>query len=75
MSHKVVIAPEAEADIESAYLHIYERAPETAKRWRRRLLEAIETLEYSPERHEIAPEARDADRDLRHTFFGVYRVL
>lgn len=75
MKHKVVVSPQAETDIESAYLHIRGRAPETAKRWRHRLLKTILTLEYLPERHEIAPEAKDVGRDLRHAFFGVYRIL
>ena len=75
MKTKVVISAQAEVDIENAYLYIRQDAPETAARWRRRLLSAICTLDHFPLRYEIAPEARDAGIELRHMLFGAYRVL
>jgi mRNA-degrading endonuclease RelE of RelBE toxin-antitoxin system len=35
----------------------------------------LRSLENFPDRHEIVYRASDVGRDVRHTFFGVYRVL
>jgi plasmid stabilization system protein ParE len=75
MSHKVLLTSEAKQDIEAAYLYIRADAPETARRWRLRLLELIKTLASFPERHEIAAEARDAGIELRQMLFGNCRIL
>jgi toxin ParE1/3/4 len=39
------------------------------------LLTAIDTLEYYPERHSLAPESEVAATEVRQMLFGVYRVL
>lgn len=58
MRRKVLLTPQAKQDIEAAYLYIRADAPDTARRWRMRLLDLIRTLLVFPERHEIAAEAR-----------------
>ena len=75
MGHRVLLTPQVKQDIESAYLYIRADAPETAGRWRIRLLEQIRTLSKFPGRHEIAVEARDAGVALRQMLYGNYRIL
>src|SRR5215210_3553903 len=75
MSLKVLLSPQVKQDIEAAYLHIRADAPETARRWRIRLLELIRTLSNFPELHEIATEARDVGVELRQMLYGNYRIL
>ena len=75
MKAKVQLTPEVKRDIEAAYLYIRADAPETARRWRLRLRELIRTLSVFPERHEIAPEARDTAVELRQMLYGNYRIL
>ena len=62
-------------DINAAYLYIRADAPETARRWRIRLRQLIRTLSTFSERHEIAPEAREAGVELRQMLYGNYRIL
>jgi toxin ParE1/3/4 len=75
MRTKVLLTPQVKQDIEAAYLHIRADAPETARRWRMRLLELIRTLSPFPERHEIAAEAREVGVELRQMLYGNYRIL
>lgn len=75
MSRRVLLTSEAKQDIEAAYLYIRADVPETAQRWRLRLLDLIKTLASFPEPHEVAAEARDAGVELRQMLFGNYRIL
>mgnify|MGYP001399066177 CR=1 FL=1 len=75
MSHKVRLTQETYDQIAGISDHIAQDSPRNARRWRLALLERLRTLRHFPERHEIAYPATAVGRDVRHTFFGAYRVL
>src|SRR5262245_27005229 len=83
MSFKVVLRPQAEADLESIYHHVEKDSPARAIKYIRRLRERCDSLRYLPERgrprDDILPglrirlssEARHRISDRRHP--GAYR--
>lgn len=79
MSYQVYIQPNAEEEIEEAYLWIAERAPKTATRWFNKLADEIASLANFPERCAYAPENDVFDQAIRHLLFGrkgrTYRIL
>ncbi len=75
MSHRVRITHEADGQISAIKNYIAEDFPESARRWRIGLRDRLRSLKDFPERHEIAFPASQVDRDVRHTFFGTYRIL
>jgi toxin ParE1/3/4 len=75
MTHKVRLTSETYDEIARISDHIAEDSPANARQWRLALLERLRSLRYFPERHEIAYPATAVGRDIRHTFFGTYRVL
>lgn len=75
MVRKVLITPEAEADLRSIGDFIAQDAPERARRFVARLRTAISTLRIFPERHAKAPEAELVGANLRQMTYGMYRVL
>lgn len=75
MKYRVRVTREAESHIASIERYIAEDSPENARRWRVRLYERLRTLRDFPERHEVAFRASEVGHDVRHTFFGVYRIL
>lgn len=75
MKHKVELSRRAQHDIADAYAYIRADAPGRAERWRLRLLDAIDTLEQSPLRNSLAPEAETAGIQVRQMLFGAYRIL
>ena len=50
MIYRVIIQPNAEAELEAAYLYRYERAPQEAARWFAGFVEAINSLAQFPAR-------------------------
>ncbi len=61
--YKVIVSPEAEAGIISAFGYIFERSAQSARRWLRDIYLRIDTLESVPgrcaparERLKILPE-------------------
>jgi plasmid stabilization system protein ParE len=75
MTHKVRITSETYSQIAAISDYIAQDSPGNAQRWRLRLHERLGALRSMPERHEIAFSASDVGREVRHTFYGVYRVL
>jgi len=75
MKYRVRVTHEAEGHISSIERYIAEDSPENARRWRVRLRDRLRSLKDFPERHEIAYRASEVGHDVRHTFFGVYRIL
>jgi plasmid stabilization system protein ParE len=75
MSHKIRLSQRVTRDIELAYLYIRQDAPQRAKRWRKRLRDAIHSLNSFPERHALLFDAATAGREVRQMSFGVYLVL
>jgi toxin ParE1/3/4 len=75
MAHEVRVTERAYLDIEEIFAHIAQDSLRAAVSWREGVLTKIESLEHSPRRHGLAPEADVMKSDIRQTFFGVYRVL
>jgi plasmid stabilization system protein ParE len=73
--YRVLIHPDAEAELDAAYRHIAEDSPERAARWRQTLLRKTQSLKTLPHRCPLAPESRIIGREVRHLICGVYRVL
>ncbi len=75
MSHKVRLTSESYDAIARISDYIAKDSVANARRWRFALLERLRSLRYLPDRHEVAYPAAVVGRDIRHTFFGAYRVL
>lgn len=74
MTYKVRIALEAKRQVQAISNYIALHSPEHARRWRQRIRERMSSLRTFPE-HEIAYHKHDVGRDIRHIFYGVYRIL
>ena len=55
-TYRVIIQPNAEAELDAAYRYRYARAPQAAARWFAGMVEAINSLEQFPARCPLAPE-------------------
>lgn len=75
MAFDVVLSDEAKANIVAISDYIAQDSGENALRWEDRLRERLRSLSHSPTAHEVAYRAEVVGREIRHTFFGVYRVL
>jgi plasmid stabilization system protein ParE len=75
MSHRVRVTQEAEGQISAISAHIAQDSPVNARRWRASLRERLQLLKDFPDRHEIAYRGELVGKDIRHTFFGTYRIL
>ena len=75
MKYRVLILPDAEAELEDAYRFILEDSPSRAKRWREALLQKAKSLKSFPERCAVAPESDVLGVEVRHLVIGNYRVL
>ena len=77
--HRVVIQPDAEAEVESALTFIAQRSPAGAARWFDGLRQAVDTLERFPTRCGVAPESAHFDVEIRQLLYGrgrnKYRIL
>jgi plasmid stabilization system protein ParE len=80
MTYRVILTPEAERDLRTAYRYIRDRAPQAAREWIRRARRSIKTLSQHPERCPLAPESASFDEPIRELLFGsgnrgTYRFL
>src|SRR5579863_5160231 len=80
MTYQVIITPEAETDLRTAYRYIRRHAPHAARDWIRRARQATKTLARHPGRCPLAPESTSFDEPIRELFFGsgnrgTYRFL
>lgn len=75
MSHKVRLSDEALRQITAIGDYIAQDSPDNARRWIIRLRAAVDTLRTFPERHAVLYTAAEAGREVRQTFYGVYRIL
>ena len=64
--YAVVILPNAEDDLERAYLYIKEDSPQNALNWYFHMVEGILSLERMPERCAHAPENDFFAEEIRH---------
>jgi len=80
MAYRVVVTPEAEADLRRAYRYLRAHAPQAARAWIRHARQAIKTLARHPERCPLAPESDSFHEPIRELLFGsgnrgTYRFL
>jgi plasmid stabilization system protein ParE len=79
MNYRVRIADTAWNEIDQAYEWLAWNAPETAERWKEKLLGSIDSLSYFPERSPRAPESAAFGTKLRELRFGkrqrAYRIV
>lgn len=74
MTYKLRLTLEAKRQIQIIGDFIAQDSPENARRWRQKIRERIRSLQTFPEQ-EIAYSKCDVGRDIRHIFYGVYRIL
>src|SRR5712691_3194337 len=70
MTYSVIIQPQAEADIEAAYLWKHDNAPQAAARWFVGIVEAINALDQFPARCPLAPENEHFPQEIRQLLYG-----
>jgi toxin ParE1/3/4 len=79
MAYRIVVQPQAEADVAEAFTYLSERAPEAAARWYRRVRDEIASLDEMPLRCPLAPEGAKLGYELRHLLYGrrpgIYRIV
>jgi plasmid stabilization system protein ParE len=73
--YEVIVTPEAEAGIVSAFQYINERSPGNAAKWLRGLYREIDTLETMPERCSLARENEYFEDTLRQLLFQSHRII
>jgi plasmid stabilization system protein ParE len=75
MSFRIVIEPQAYAEIDEAYAWIAQLSPEQATLWYFDITERIESLQNSPYRCALARENSHFPEEIRQLLFGKYRIL
>ena len=79
MEYHVVLADSAKDDADSLYQWVIERAPLRGPEWFERLLDCLYSLNHSPGRCPLPPEARRSHREIRSLLYGkpgrVYRII
>ena len=80
MIYRVIVTPNAEADLRHAYRFIQKDSPGAAYRWVRDARRSIKSLMRNPERCPLAPEAASLSETIRELLYGrrnrgTYRIL
>jgi plasmid stabilization system protein ParE len=79
MTYRVIIQPNAEAELDAAYRYRHARAPQAAVQWFVGIVEAINSLERFPMRCPLAPENGHFAEEIRQLLYGarrdVFRIL
>ncbi len=80
MTYRVIVTPEAENDLRTAYRYLRSQAPGADREWIRRARRSAKTLARHPARCPLAPESASFDEPIRELFFGsgnrgTYRFL
>jgi plasmid stabilization system protein ParE len=80
VTFRVIITPNAEADLRKAYIFIHKSAPLAARQWIKGARQKIKGLARHPERAPLAPESASFKEPIREVFFGqgnrgTYRIL
>jgi plasmid stabilization system protein ParE len=73
--YRVIVTPEAETGIVTAFRYILERSPLNAEKWLRALYKKIDSLELMPERCSLARENEYFEDTLRHLVFRSHRII
>ena len=79
MRYRVVITDPADRNFREHFQWIRERSPQGADAWRARIIEAIKSLENSPERYPLARESAAFPVEIRCLLSGknrsAFRIL
>lgn len=80
MIYRVIITPDAEADLRAAYRFVRKSAPQAAREWIKGARQKIKSLARHPERAPLAPESASFNEPIRELFYGhgnrgTYRIL
>lgn len=79
MVYKIIIQPQAEADIEFVYKYIATFSLKSAKKWRLGIFSVIVTLSSFPNRYVLVPESKDLEYEIRQLIYGkntsCYRIV
>src|SRR5690349_14417912 len=73
--YKAEATNRALADVDEAFLWIYDEAPEAALRWYDGLIESFKKLTRMPFRCPLAREDPFFDDDVRQLLYGRYRII
>ena len=79
-AYRVILTPEAEADLRTAYRYIRRHAPRAAREWIQHARQSVKSLSHHPERCPLARESLSFDEAIRELLLGTgnrgtYRVL
>ncbi len=80
MVYRIIVTPNAEAEIRAAYRFIGKESRDAASRWAKGVRARIASLRQYPERSPMAPESAILGEPVREIFYGsgnrgTYRVL
>lgn len=79
MRHRVVITEPADRNFRDHFEWIRAHSPQGADAWRTRIIEAVRSLEFSPERHALARESAALPVEIRCLLSGknrsAFRIL
>jgi plasmid stabilization system protein ParE len=79
MKYRVIVLPNARANLTHYAEYAAKNAPLTAARWLDRFHAALESLGDMPLRYPLAPESKDSPKPLHQMLFGkrpnVFRVF
>ncbi len=79
MRYRVLIHPQAEAELRDAFAFIWADSPVDAERWRDGLLKKAASLASVPCRCPLAPQSAAVGREIRQLLYGrkgrAYRLL
>jgi plasmid stabilization system protein ParE len=70
LRYRIIVTPEAKADLRDIYRYIRDRAPRAATQWSVSARASIKTLSHFPERCPLAPESSHFDVPIRQMFLG-----
>ncbi len=75
MTLPIRLTREAKENISAISRYISQDSAVSAYQWRERIRKKLRALKDFPTRHELVFSASEGGRDVRHTFFGAYRIL
>jgi plasmid stabilization system protein ParE len=70
MKYRVEVTETAWAEVEEAYNWLANHSPQAATRWKKALLNAVDSLEAMPDRCHLAPESTTWKREIRELLHG-----
>jgi len=73
--HSIVILPNAEQEIEDAYLYIKKDSPINALTWYQEIYQKIQLLSSLPLRCPLVPENDFFEEEIHHLIVQNYRIL